>query len=162
MQLLDSDQLVLVSKQSWERTEARLEELERELDERKLEESLAWFREQGYTEDKLHSPKDLADRAEGGAGSARVENRPRRSTFFRSVGRSFHETNEAGRLMARGMMFSIPSWNEYHSWRGSDSKGFEKLPRLIVEGCRNPFTGTGKPEPLRGEKMWSRRVDEKN
>ncbi|SAK78991.1 addiction module toxin, Txe/YoeB [Caballeronia catudaia] len=61
--------------------------------------------------------------------------------------------------MARGRLFSSLSWDEYHSWRGSDSKTFERLTRLINECSRNPFTGTGKPEPLKGRKMWSRRID---
>ncbi|SAL00728.1 addiction module toxin, Txe/YoeB [Caballeronia pedi] len=65
-------------------------------------------------------------------------------------------------MMARGLLFSHLSWDEYHFWRGSDSKVFERLTRLINECCRNPFAGTGKPEPLKGRKMWSRRIDEKN
>ncbi|SAK78993.1 hypothetical protein AWB75_04746 [Caballeronia catudaia] len=64
MPLLDSEELVLVSKESLEKLSARVEEVERELDERKLEESLAWFRSRGYTEDKLLSPEDLVTRSD--------------------------------------------------------------------------------------------------
>lgn len=64
--------------------------------------------------------------------------------------------------MARGVKFLMPSWRDYHFWRGSDAKIFEKLTGLINECCRSPFKGTGKPERLKHEKAWSRRIDEKN
>ncbi|WP_162066505.1 Txe/YoeB family addiction module toxin [Burkholderia sp. THE68] len=65
-------------------------------------------------------------------------------------------------MMARAVQFSVPSWYHYHVWHGSDSKIFTKVTGLINECCRNPFKGTGKPEPLKYEKAWSRRIDEKN
>jgi toxin YoeB len=65
-------------------------------------------------------------------------------------------------MMARGVQFSTPTWCDYHFWRGSDSKIFEKLTALINECCRNPFKGTGEPEPLKRDKPWSRRIDEKH
>lgn len=63
MRLLDSEELVVVSRESLERMAARLEEAERELDKRLFEESIAHFRSLGYTEDKLLSPEDLVDGA---------------------------------------------------------------------------------------------------
>ncbi|WP_374728668.1 Txe/YoeB family addiction module toxin [Caballeronia fortuita] len=60
------------------------------------------------------------------------------------------------------MKFLMPSWSDYHQWRGSDAKIFEKLTGLINECCRSPFTGTGKPEPLKRERAWSRRIDDRN
>ena len=65
-------------------------------------------------------------------------------------------------MMARGVKFLMPSWSDYHFWRGSNAKLFEKLTSLINECCRSPFRGTGKPEPLKHEKAWSRRIDEKH
>ena len=64
--------------------------------------------------------------------------------------------------MARSVHFSTPSWYHYHFWHETDSKLFAKVTGLINECCRSPFKGTGKPEPLKGKKMWSRRIDEKN
>ncbi|CAH2811472.1 MAG: hypothetical protein CBHOC_5243 [uncultured Caballeronia sp.] len=61
MPLLDSEDLVVISRESLERMAARLEEAERELDKRLFEESLAWFRAQEYTDDKLLSPEDFVD-----------------------------------------------------------------------------------------------------
>lgn len=81
MTLFDSDELVVVSRESLERMAARLEEVERELDERKLEESLAWFRSQGYTEDKLLSPEDLVDNTKSRAASPVRTGSPRFSLF---------------------------------------------------------------------------------
>jgi toxin YoeB len=65
-------------------------------------------------------------------------------------------------MMARDVKFLRASWRDYHSWRGSDSKIFEKLTGLINESCRSPFVGTGKPEPLKREQAWSRRIDAKH
>ncbi len=64
--------------------------------------------------------------------------------------------------MARSVQFVMPSWDDYHRWRTSNSKIFERITRLINECCRNPFSGTGKPEPLRHAKAWSRRIDDKH
>ena len=40
----------------------------------------------------------------------------------------------------------------------------EKINRLILDACAHPFTGLGKPEPLKGglAGRWSRRIDKKN
>jgi toxin YoeB len=40
----------------------------------------------------------------------------------------------------------------------------KRLLRLIEETKRNPFTGTGKPEPLKGELAgwWSKRIDQEH
>ena len=42
-----------------------------------------------------------------------------------------------------------------------DAKVYERLVRLITETAREPFTGLGKPEPLRHQLKgcWSRRID---
>jgi toxin YoeB len=52
------------------------------------------------------------------------------------------------------------AWEDYHHWRKSDQKIFDRLNELIKECVRNPFKGTGKPEPLKGDLRgwWSRRI----
>ena len=42
-----------------------------------------------------------------------------------------------------------------------DIKTFERIKKLIVETLKSPFTGIGKPEPLKGDLKgyWSRRID---
>ena len=39
-----------------------------------------------------------------------------------------------------------------------------KTKSLIADACQHPFTGLGKPEPLKGNLagLWSRRIDQKN
>jgi toxin YoeB len=43
----------------------------------------------------------------------------------------------------------------------SDPAMLERINRLIEEARRTPFTGLGKPEPLKGEfaGFWSRRIN---
>lgn len=56
------------------------------------------------------------------------------------------------------------AWEDYLYWRESDSKILKKLNALIRECRRTPFTGTGKPEPLKNEFQgwWSRRIDQEH
>ena len=56
------------------------------------------------------------------------------------------------------------AWEDYHHWRESDGKVFDRLNDLIKECRRTPFKGIGKPEPLKGDfkGWWSRRVTEKD
>lgn len=58
------------------------------------------------------------------------------------------------------LIFSDAAWQDYHHWRNSDAKVFERLNDLIKETMRTPFKGTSKPEPLKGDLSgwWSRRI----
>lgn len=49
-------------------------------------------------------------------------------------------------------------------WLASDRKTARRIVRLIAEIQRDPLTGIGKPEPLRGELSgyWSRRIDDQH
>jgi toxin YoeB len=46
----------------------------------------------------------------------------------------------------------------------TDDRRTAKLKALIADACAHPFTGLGKPEPLkhRLQGHWSRRIDAKN
>ena len=57
-------------------------------------------------------------------------------------------------------MFDPEGWSEYLSWQREDAKVAARLNALIEECRRTPFTGTGKPEPLRQNLAgwWSRRI----
>ena len=52
------------------------------------------------------------------------------------------------------------AWDEYLSWQKEDKKIVDEINGLIGECRRNPFKGTGKPEPLKGNLtgFWSRRI----
>jgi toxin YoeB len=58
------------------------------------------------------------------------------------------------------LVFSTHAWEDYLQWQNTNPQIPSRLNDLIKECQRTPFTGTGKPEPLRGDlkDWWSRRV----
>jgi toxin YoeB len=62
------------------------------------------------------------------------------------------------------LTFSARAWLQYLEWQETDRKILKKLNVLIKECQRTPFTGMGKPEPLKGELSgaWSRRIDQEH
>lgn len=56
------------------------------------------------------------------------------------------------------------AWDEYTEWQTEDKKTLKRINALLKDIDRHPFTGIGKPEPLKGNKQgfWSRRIDEAN
>jgi len=56
--------------------------------------------------------------------------------------------------------FSSEGWEDYEYWRNNDSDIFKKIHALIENTLVTPFTGIGKPEPLKGDLTgyWSRRI----
>jgi toxin YoeB len=59
--------------------------------------------------------------------------------------------------------FTSNGWEDYCSWAG-DRKVLLRINRLIDEAERDPVSGTGKPEALRGDLkgFWSRRIDQEH
>ncbi|MCM3611675.1 Txe/YoeB family addiction module toxin [Planococcus sp. MERTA32b] len=51
-------------------------------------------------------------------------------------------------------------WEDYLHWQENDKKIVKKINRLIKEIERHPFTGLGKPEPLKHDwtGYWSRHI----
>jgi toxin YoeB len=47
-------------------------------------------------------------------------------------------------------------------WQGQDKKTLKRINAMIEATAREPFTGIGKPEPLRGDLtgFWSKRIDD--
>ena len=62
------------------------------------------------------------------------------------------------------LLWSDRAWEDYLHWQDHDRKMLRKLNRLIMECQRTPFSGTGKPEPLKGDfaGWWSRRIDQEH
>jgi len=58
-------------------------------------------------------------------------------------------------------IFVDESWEDYLYWQKSDKKILSKINNLLKDISRNPFSGTGKPEPLKYKYKgyWSRRID---
>ena len=61
-------------------------------------------------------------------------------------------------------IWSDETWEDYLDWQMQDKETLRRINLLIKDAERNPYTGLGKPEPLRGDLsgFWSRRIDEKN
>ena len=59
------------------------------------------------------------------------------------------------------LTFFPDGWEDYQHWRANDKVMTRKVNALIKECLRQPFQGTGKPEPLKGDisGFWSRRID---
>lgn len=59
------------------------------------------------------------------------------------------------------LTFTIEAWDDYLYWQQVDKKTLQRINELIRNILRTPFSGIGKPEPLRNELhgMWSRRID---
>ena len=57
--------------------------------------------------------------------------------------------------------FSKNAWEDYSSWLKEDKNILKKINELIKDIQRTPFTGKGKPEPLKYDLagFWSRRID---
>jgi toxin YoeB len=48
-------------------------------------------------------------------------------------------------------------------WVGAHPRTAARILQLVQETTRDPFTGTGKPEALRGTRgIWSRRIDDEH
>lgn len=56
------------------------------------------------------------------------------------------------------ILFTADAWDDYRHWIGTDT--LTRLNALIEDASRHPFTGLGKPEPLKGvlAGWWSRRI----
>lgn len=59
------------------------------------------------------------------------------------------------------LIFSDQAWDDYLHWQESDKKLLQRINGLIKEISRDPFEGTGKPEPLKHALAgyWSRRIN---
>lgn len=62
------------------------------------------------------------------------------------------------------IVFSSQSWEDYQYWLETDRRVLRRINALIREAVRDPFRGTGKPEPLRHALAgwWSRRIDDEH
>ena len=62
------------------------------------------------------------------------------------------------------LIFSDEAWEDYLYWQEQDRRMVVRINRLIKETKREPFTGNGKPEPLKHALAgyWSRRINEEH
>ena len=62
------------------------------------------------------------------------------------------------------ILFHQSAFNDYQQWAIDNTKIYSKVNGLIKECTRTPFSGTGKPEPLKGNLagFWSRQITGKH
>jgi toxin YoeB len=62
------------------------------------------------------------------------------------------------------LIFSDEAWDDYLYWQKQDRKMVERINKLIQEVKREPFSGLGKPEPLKHalSGFWSRRITDEH
>jgi toxin YoeB len=62
------------------------------------------------------------------------------------------------------LIFADEAWEDYHYWQKQDRRMVERINKLISEVKREPFSGVGKPEPLKHALagFWSRRINDEH
>ena len=57
--------------------------------------------------------------------------------------------------------FTEEAWEDYEYWINTDKKMVRKINTILKDIKQSPFSGIGKPEPLRYELQgfWSRRIN---
>lgn len=66
--------------------------------------------------------------------------------------------------MERNLEWTSSGWNDYLEWQNENIKIIRKINDLIKDAKRNPFSGLGKPEALKGnlKGYWSRRITDEH
>ncbi len=64
--------------------------------------------------------------------------------------------------MGRDVQWYGDAWDEYCEWQRTDKAILKRINELIKDVRRDPFSGIGKPEPLKHDLsgVWSRRINE--
>ena len=59
------------------------------------------------------------------------------------------------------LVFAPEAGEDYLYWQRTDAKIISRINLLLKEITRNPYTGVGKPEPLKHalQSYWSRRIN---
>lgn len=61
-------------------------------------------------------------------------------------------------------VFIEESWEDYLYWQKTDKKTLTRINELLRDISRTPFSGIGKPEPLKHKYkgFWSRRITDEH
>jgi toxin YoeB len=64
----------------------------------------------------------------------------------------------------RNIVFDHKAFEQFNNWAKDDKKIYQKIVNLINDILRQPFSGIGKPEPLKNnlQGYWSRRITEEH
>ena len=66
--------------------------------------------------------------------------------------------------MRRRILFEAEAFEDYNAWAKMDRKIYNKIVELLKDIERSPFSGIGKPEPLKYDLsgFWSRRISDEH
>ncbi len=67
-------------------------------------------------------------------------------------------------MSSRQLAWTDEAWDSYVYWQSQDKKTLKRINKLIKAAKSDPFTGIGKPEPLKENLsgFWSCRIDDTN
>ncbi len=62
------------------------------------------------------------------------------------------------------LIWDEEAWDDYVAWQSEDKKTLKRINKLIKDIQSTPYSGLGKPEPLKHDLSgyWSRRIDDYN
>ncbi|NJL28452.1 MAG: Txe/YoeB family addiction module toxin [Thermoanaerobaculia bacterium] len=62
------------------------------------------------------------------------------------------------------IVFEKGAFEDFTNWATEDKRIFRRIVALIMDVVREPFSGIGKPEPLRHQLQgyWSRRINDEH
>ena len=62
------------------------------------------------------------------------------------------------------LIFADEAWEDYLYWQKQDRRMLERINKVILQTQREPFSGIGKPEPLKHalSGFWSRRTTDEH
>ena len=64
----------------------------------------------------------------------------------------------------RKIVFEVDAFQDFTEWATIDKKIYRRIVNLLKDVLRQPFSGIGKPEPLKHELKgyWSRRINDEH
>lgn len=64
----------------------------------------------------------------------------------------------------RNIVFDPEAFKQFNQWATENKKLYKKIVQLIDNTLRDPFSGLGKPEPLKHslKGYWSRRINDEH
>ena len=67
-------------------------------------------------------------------------------------------------MQVTSISFTDEGWEDYCFWQETDPKMVFRINALLKDTKRHPFSGIGKPEPLKGQfkGFWSRRINQEH
>lgn len=67
-------------------------------------------------------------------------------------------------MQIKRIQWDLDAWEEYCEWQQLNKTVLKRINALIRDMQREPFSGIGKPEPLKGNLrgFWSRRINDEH